>query len=70
MQTLEEIGGINLPANAELQEACERFAQGIRDPEAARQSRLRMAEARAEIRARLGVQDVVVDLVRRARESR
>lgn len=55
---------------SELQSALDHVSNGIRDPEAARKSRERMNRLREENRKRLGVQNIVVDLIRRARESR
>jgi hypothetical protein len=45
-----------------------RLMQGIRDPEAARESRERMDREREELRQKFGTLDIVVDLVRDARE--
>jgi hypothetical protein len=76
---VEEIGAMNKPeANtpivpgsvAELQEALNRLAQGVRDTEAARRSRERMDRMREENRKRFGVQNVGVDIIREMRDSR
>ena len=55
---------------AELQAALGRLSKGIRDPEAARESRDRMDRLREENRKRLGVQNIAVNLVRESRDSR
>jgi hypothetical protein len=54
----------------ELQSALDRVAQGVSDPEAARQSRERMDHLREANRQRLGEQNIAVDLIRAARDSR
>jgi hypothetical protein len=69
MNMIDQAPGVDSQAKAELREACDRFVRGSIDPEAARRSRERMAKAREEIRKRLGVQNIVVDLVRQARDS-
>ncbi len=69
MNTLDETAGMDPAMKAEMQAACDRLVRGVRDPEEARKSRERMAQAREEFRKRLGVQKIVVDLVRQTRES-
>jgi hypothetical protein len=53
-----------------LQEALDRLAKGIRDPEAARQSRERMDRLREANRRRFGVQNIGVGIIREMRDSR
>ena len=70
MNAIDQINGLDPDLKSELQKACDRLAQGIRNPDAARKSRERMARAREELRRRIGIQSIVVDLVRQSRESR
>jgi hypothetical protein len=53
---------------AELRQAAERAAKGVRDPEAMRQAAERMDRLREENRKRFGVQDVGVQIIRQARD--
>jgi hypothetical protein len=53
-----------------LQEALDRLAKGIRDPEAARQSRARMDRLCEANRQRFGVQNIGVAIIRAMRDSR
>ena len=53
---------------AELQEAADRAAKGIRDPEIARQSRARMDHRREEIRRQHGVLNIAVPAIRELRD--
>ena len=53
----------------ELQAAAERAAHGGRDPEAMRKSRERMDLAREELRKKVGVINVVSDLIRETRDD-
>ena len=53
----------------ELQEAADRAAKGIRDPEAMRKALRRLNATREEIRNRVGTLDVAVDLIRSARDQ-
>jgi len=55
---------------AELQEVCDRVSKGIRDPERARKAIERMNKMREELRQRIGVQNIAVELVRQSRDSR
>lgn len=55
---------------AELQAAADRLTRGERDPEAAKQSALRMDRMREENRRRFGVQDIGVDIIRQMRDAR
>jgi len=52
---------------AELQEAANRAASGVRDAEAMRKACERMDRMREENRERFGVQDIAVELIRDAR---
>ncbi|HET6572791.1 MAG TPA: hypothetical protein VFG68_04250 [Fimbriiglobus sp.] len=55
-----------IPADvmAELREATERAAQGVRDPEVMRRACERMDRMRDELRSHVGELDVAVDLIR------
>ncbi len=53
---------------AEMQEAAERVAKGIRDPEARRKSAERMDRIREEIRQKHGVLDIGVPAIRELRD--
>jgi hypothetical protein len=57
-------------ARVGLQNALDRLAKGIRDPEAARQSRERMDRLREANRQRFGVQNIGVAIIREMRDSR
>lgn len=54
---------------SELQEAAERAAKGIRDPEIMRKACVGMDEIRNDVKRRLGTVEVAVDLVREARDE-
>jgi hypothetical protein len=54
---------------AELQEAARRAAAGIRDPEIMRRSCERMDRISEEIRAKHGVLDIGVPIIRELREE-
>jgi hypothetical protein len=54
---------------AELQQAAERAAAGVRDPEAMRRASERMDRLREEIRRRHGVLDIGVPAIRDLRED-
>jgi hypothetical protein len=54
---------------AELQEAAEKAAAGVRDSEAARQACERMDRMREQLRQARGEMNVAVDLIREAREE-
>jgi hypothetical protein len=60
---------IDTSVMAELQEAADSAAKGIRDPEAMRKALSRMTATREEIRTRLGTIDVAVDLIGSARDQ-
>ncbi len=67
MKTIESI----LPADVmkELQEAADRAAKGIRDPEIMRKSRERMDRLREEIRRKHGILDIAVPAIRELRDG-
>ena len=69
MNTTEE-SLIPAEVMAELQDAAEKAAQGLRDPEAMRQACERMDRMREKNRQLYGEQEVVVDIVREMRDSR
>jgi hypothetical protein len=54
---------------ADLQEALDQAAKGVRDPEAATKARERMDRMREELRQRVGELNVAVDLVRSGRDE-
>ncbi len=60
-----------IPADvmAELTIATERAAHGVRDPEIMRQAAERMDRMCEELRRRVGVLDVAVELIREARDE-
>ena len=70
MKSTAEYTGINPALKAEMQEACDRIAQGMlptmeeRKAAAARIDRLREENARL-----FGIQDVTLDAVRQSRNS-
>ena len=71
MTTIEQVPGMGPQAKAELQEACERLAVGIQtSPEEKREAIANLNKMREEIRKRIGVQNIAVDLVRQSRNSR
>ena len=61
--------GIPSDVMAELQEAASRVAAGIRDPEVARRSCLRMDKLREEIRKKHGLLDIAVPAIRELRDE-
>jgi hypothetical protein len=54
---------------AEMQEAAERAAKGIRDPEAMRKACIDMDGLREQIRKREGILDIGVGAIRELREA-
>lgn len=60
-----------LPADilAELREAAERAARGVRDPEAMRRACDRMDHMREELRQRQGEVTAAVELIRETRDE-
>ena len=53
----------------ELQDAADKVAKGIRDPEAMRKACERMDRMREELRQKHGEMNVAVDLIREARDE-
>ena len=60
---------IPLEVLAELQEAADRAARGICDPQIARQARERMDRQREQIRRKHGLLDLAVPAIRALREE-
>jgi hypothetical protein len=54
---------------ARMQEAADKAAKGIRDPEAMRKASDEMDRMREELRKRIGTVDVAVDFIRDARNK-
>jgi hypothetical protein len=54
---------------AELQEAADKAAKGIRDPETMRKACERMDRMREQLRERQGEMNVAVDLIREIRDE-
>ena len=69
MNTTETTTGIPPEVMAELQEAVDRAAQGIRDPEAMRKACERMDRLPEEIRRQHGVLDIGVPAIRELRDD-
>ena len=61
-------GGLPTEVIAELQDAADRAARGIRDPEITRRSRERMDRLREEIRRKHGILDIAVPAIRELRD--
>jgi hypothetical protein len=57
------------PTATDLQEAAESAAKGRRDPAAVKKACEEMDRIRADVKRRLGVVEVAVDLVREARNA-
>jgi len=71
MTTIEQVPGIDPKAKAELQEACDRLAIGVQtSPDEKREALANLNKRREEIRKRVGVQNIAVDLVRQSRDNR
>ncbi len=68
MDTIEADSALPPEIMAELQEAANRAAQGIRDPEMVRKSRERMDRRREEIRRKYGILDIAVPAIRELRD--
>ena len=66
-----EITSTGIPADlmAELRQAAERAAKGVRDPEAMRQACERMDRISEQIRKRHGVLDIGTSAIRALREA-
>jgi len=62
-----DMSTIDVEANRELQEAVQRLANRVRDPEIVQAARARMDRMREELRERIGTIEVAVDLIRDAR---
>jgi hypothetical protein len=70
MDTVEMTGtGIPSALMAELRQAAERAAKGVRDPEAMRQACERMDRISEQIRKRHGVLDIGTPAIRALREA-
>lgn len=67
MNTTEIKSGIPDEVLAEMQEAADRAARGIRDPEAMRQALESLNHLREDIRQRHGLVDIVVPCIRELR---
>ena len=60
---------ITAEAMAALQLAADRASKGIRDPEAMKKAAERMDRNREAVRAKVGVLNVAVDLIRSGRDE-
>jgi rRNA-processing protein FCF1 len=69
METKTETSVIPPEVLAELQEAADNAAQGIREPEAARQALERLTRRREEIRQKHGLLDIAVPSIRELRDE-
>ncbi len=67
MATTETIAGLPPELLAELQEAADNAARGIRDPEAAREAAAEVDRIREENCRRFGAQAVGVSIIRELR---
>jgi hypothetical protein len=61
--------GIDASLMVELQQAADNAAKGIRDPDAMRRAIESMDAAREELRKRVGILNIAVDLIRCGREQ-
>jgi hypothetical protein len=61
--------GISPEAMAELEEVVARIMRGERDPEAMRLAAERMDRTREEMRQRVGIVDIAVQLIREGRDE-
>jgi hypothetical protein len=68
MNTLDE-SVIPAELMAELQQAADRAAKGIRDPEAMRRACESMDRSREELRQKFGEMNVAVELIREIRDE-
>jgi hypothetical protein len=71
METVKEPAGIDPAVKAAIQEACDRAASGIpptRDEKL--EAIAAMNRMREQIRQRIGIQNVAVDLVRQSRDGK
>jgi len=69
MKTETPASGISPELLAELQEAADKAAKGLRDPEEMRQACERMDRMREEVRQQHGVLDIAVPSIRELRDS-
>jgi succinate dehydrogenase/fumarate reductase flavoprotein subunit len=65
----DEPGVIPPELLAEMQEAADRAAQGVRDPEAMRQACERMDQISEQVRRKHGVLDIGTPAIRELREA-
>ena len=70
MKTSENQPALPSELKADLQEALENLAQGIRDAQAAQRACERMDRMREENRRLFGEQAIAVELIREMRDSR
>lgn len=71
METIDQAAGMDPKAKAELQDVCDRVAEGVQTTTNEKRASLAsLNELRERIRQRIGVQNVAVDLVRQSRDSR
>lgn len=70
MKTAESIPGISAELKADLREALDGLARGIRDPKAAKKACERMDRMREENRRLLGEQTNAVQIIREVRDRR
>lgn len=63
------IAHLQTDGGRKLVETLDRVINGIRDPAASRKALDRLARGREEMRNRLGVVEVAVDLIREARDQ-
>jgi hypothetical protein len=70
MKTAEDILAIPTELKAQLQQALDCLAKGIRDPEAAKKASERMDRMREENRRLFGEQNKAVEIIREIRETR
>ena len=68
MNTAEPLTAIATEAAAQLQQALDNLAKGIRDPAAAKKARERIDRIREENRRLFGEQDSAVELIRQTRD--
>jgi len=64
-----DVSPVSPEVMAELREAAERAAKGIRDPEVMRQACEHMDHLSEEIRQKMGVQDIGVRIIREIRDA-
>lgn len=70
METTEEFVSISAELKAELRQALDLLAKGVRDPEAAHNAAERMDRMREENRQLFGEHNIAVEIVRQMRDSR